>query len=229
MLENREVTRIGDTAPRGVDVRVVTATHRDLGARAAEHQFREDLLYRINVGRINLPPLRERREDIPYLVHNFLVKGNRMVDKPTPVCGEQAMAALTAYDWPGNVRELRNVVELAMIRCKGNRIETRDLSPEVLGGKTVAAGVKTAVPSGRPVRETLDARVLRSYKEHGGDVQATATALGLTVPSLYRKCPRVFEQALAMAMKQTGGRIAEAAELMGLSRATLYRKIHAGD
>src|SRR5690606_14289225 len=105
VLQDKQVTRLGETTSRHVDARVVVATHRDLPVEVREGRFRADLLYRIRVGRIRLPPLRERREDIPLLAKRFLADLRAEMGKPVSAVSTEAMRALTAYPWPGNVRE----------------------------------------------------------------------------------------------------------------------------
>ena len=231
VLETREVTRIGETQTRKVNVRVVAATHQDLAQLCLEKKFREDLLYRIKVGRIHLPPLRERREDIPYLVHHFLDRGTPLIQKKVRVCEEAAMGRLLGFSWPGNIRELRNAVEFAMIRCRQDRITVDDLPPEISvppASPVPRPGVTLPVAAPEmPLQTSADfsSRALHLFYQSGGDVEATARACGVSLPSLYRRSPETFKAALDHAMKQTGGKMAEAAGILGLSRATLYRRL----
>jgi DNA-binding NtrC family response regulator len=132
-LENGEVVPVGsDGAATRVDVRVISATNRNLHDMVAKGLFREDLLYRINVGQIEVPPLRERREDIPMLAWTFVKEFAATFGKPIEHIDEASMAALVAHAWPGNVRELRNVVERAMILSRGPTLHI-ELSPLRVG------------------------------------------------------------------------------------------------
>ena len=131
VLQDKQVTRLGETASRKVDVRVVVATHRDLSEEVSEGRFRADLLYRIRVGRIRLPALRERREDIPLLTKRFLADLRAEIGKPVSGVSNEAMRVLTGYAWPGNVRELRSALEFAVIRTRSERIQPDDLPPEL--------------------------------------------------------------------------------------------------
>jgi formate hydrogenlyase transcriptional activator len=122
VLEERQIERLGNPNPIRVDVRIVAATHRNLAQRIADHTFREDLFYRLNVFPIQVPPLRHRVEDIPLLVWRFVDEFSKAFGKKIDMISRQNMAALQRYDWPGNIRELRNVVERAMIVARGSRL-----------------------------------------------------------------------------------------------------------
>lgn len=129
-LQEGEVDRIGGTKPVKVDVRPIATSNRDLLQRIKEGKFREDLYFRLNVIHLHIPPLRERREDIPLLVHHFLEKYSRLNGRPLRELSPKAMKALLDYHWPGNVRELENVIHRAVLFSRGERIEERDLRLE---------------------------------------------------------------------------------------------------
>jgi len=129
-LQDGEVRPVGSNKARHVDVRIVAATNRALAQRVKDGQFREDLYYRLAVLTLELPPLRDRREDIPALV-NFLLRRQEQEHMPTALASAAAQAALQAYDWPGNIRELQNELVRSAAFCDGGTIEPRDLSPEV--------------------------------------------------------------------------------------------------
>jgi len=131
VLQESEVRRVGDTRSRRVDVRVLTATARDLKEEVAEGRFRDDLYYRLNVVEIAIPPLRERREDIPLLARHFLAAVARKEGRPVPELAPDALEVMTAYRWSGNVRELENFIEKTMIFCRGERIDMASLPWEV--------------------------------------------------------------------------------------------------
>src|SRR5262249_19205753 len=146
----RQIRRVGGTALIDVDVRLVSATNRDLRESVARGHFREELYYRVNVIEIRLPALRERAGDVKLLAHDFLKKyGGGRVSR----CEDDALAALEAYPWPGNVRELQNVVERACALADGDAITRRDLPDHVLHGAALGAGVGVGAAS-------LDARLL---------------------------------------------------------------------
>jgi transcriptional regulator with PAS, ATPase and Fis domain len=131
VLQEREFSPVGSDVVRRVDLRVIAATHRDLEKMVREGLFREDLLYRLDVYKINVPPLRDRREDIPLLADTFLQTFRAEMDKPVEGFSDEALAALSAYDWPGNVREMRNAVERSLLSCRGTRVERYDLPDKV--------------------------------------------------------------------------------------------------
>ena len=133
VLQEREFERLGSTRTKKVDVRIVAATHRDLEEMILEKQFRSDLYYRLNVVPISIPPLRERPEDIPLLVHHFLREAARRMNKTIDTVPPDTMDALTDYQWPGNIRELENVVERAVILSPGSvlRVPLRDLQTRI--------------------------------------------------------------------------------------------------
>lgn len=132
VLQEREIERIGDTKPRAIDVRIIAATHRDLRDLVQEGRFREDLYYRLSVVPLVIPPLRERREDIPYLVDHFLAKYGEKRFRVT----REAMQVLLNYDWPGNVRELENAIHRAVVLTSGEVIDVDALPPHLLSGPT---------------------------------------------------------------------------------------------
>ncbi len=138
VLEDRTFFRIGGEAEVKVDVRVISATNRDLEAAVAHGQFRQDLLFRLNVFTIRVPPLRERREDIPLLIATFLRELGRALSKPKRKISLPTLRLLTGYDWPGNVRQLRNVLERALILCAGQEILPEHLPPEITGQRDPA-------------------------------------------------------------------------------------------
>jgi len=136
LLQEREFERLGSTRTKKVDVRVVSATHRNLEEMILERQFRSDLYYRLNVFPIFIPPLRERQEDIPLLVQHFVREAARRMNKMTHTVPTETMAALTQYHWPGNIRELENVIERAVILSPGSvlHVPSRDLQSRITPG-----------------------------------------------------------------------------------------------
>jgi two-component system response regulator HydG len=196
VLQEREVRRVGDNRPTRVDVRVIAATHRELKAEVAAGRFREDLFYRVNVFPVLLPPLRDRRDDVPLLAAHFLEKHASALRKEIAAFEADALRALTGYPWPGNVRELENAIERAVAVTKGAKIELRDLPPDVTGAQEGA--IPGEVLAKMPYREAVDLardRVSRDYltvimREHEGNVTHAAQRAGMERESLHRLLKR---------------------------------------
>jgi len=183
-LQEKEVTRVGSLQVIKVDVRIIAATNKDLLKCVKEQTFREDLFYRLSVVPIVLPPLRERREDIPLLANHFLEKYNKKREKSVAAISDQAMSVLTEYDWPGNVRELENVIERAVVLARSGVIEPTDLWYYELGGKT------TLVSDADEVKSLADAErehIIRILKMFDGHIGKTSGALGIDRKTLRLK------------------------------------------
>ncbi len=192
VLTDQSFTRVGGQRTVKVDVRVVSATGRDLMEEINEGRFREDLYYRLNVVPVVIPPLAERREDIPALVEHFAAHYANERRVPNPEVADDAMVALQSYDWPGNVRQLRNVVERTVILTPGDRIGRIDvdlLPAEVLRGEGDGAG--TSAMMGAPLREareTFEREYLRvQIRRFSGNISRTATFIGMERSALHRK------------------------------------------
>jgi len=186
VLQESRLERVGGTETLEVDVRIIAATNKDLLAEAAEHRFREDLYYRLNVVPIQVPPLRERREDIPLLVAHFLERYSRELGVPMRKVHPEALEKLKNYRWPGNVRELGNMIERLLIMASGDQILAADIpgSGEAMGGD-VALFEATNF---QDFKERSEAAFLaRKIKEWNGNVSQTARALGMQRSHLYRK------------------------------------------
>jgi DNA-binding NtrC family response regulator len=187
-LQEREVTPVGASIPVGFDARIVAATNRNLEAEVAESRFREDLFYRLNVVEIQIPPLRERRADIPLLVRHFLAKSARNQNRPAKAIDDDALAALQAYDWPGNVRELENAVERAFV-LSGDLIMKHDLPAKIGSG-----GQRENASDEHPTLEETEKRyVLEVLDSVGNDKVQAARILGIDLSTLYRKLKRYEE------------------------------------
>jgi two-component system, NtrC family, response regulator AtoC len=177
-LEDGEVRRVGATQARRFDVRIVSATNRDIEEQVAQGRFRDDLYWRLHVLHVHLPPLRERPADIPLLAEHFL--GSRTLAR-------EAMTALTAYPWPGNVRELRNALERATAMAPAGDISVDDLPPRM---RPVGAAVDRVADASRrtlPLRELEREYILEVLRQTGGNKSRTAEILGLDRKTLYRK------------------------------------------
>ena len=194
VLTDQSFTRVGGTRVVKVDIRVVSATGRYLQDEIAEGRFREDLYYRLNVVPVAIPPLTDRREDIPALVEHFVAHYASERRVPTPEIAPDAMVALQSYEWPGNVRQLRNVVERTIILAPGNRIGRIDLDllpPEVLGRPGEGEGGGTSAIMGAPLREareSFEREYLRvQIRRFSGNISRTASFIGMERSALHRK------------------------------------------
>ena len=203
VVEDRNVTPLGSNDPVAVDVRLIAATNRDLEGGVAAGSFREDLLFRLRVVTIHLPPLRDRREDIPRLAVEFIRHFSEVHRRDVSELADAARGAMTAYAWPGNVRELRNAVERAVVLTSSDRLDVGDLPPEVSGRRAGAAAGAAEATAGAaaevPFAEAREEAVRgfeKSYLEaalerHGGNISETARTLGLHRQSLQRTLKRL--------------------------------------
>ena len=194
VLTDQSFTRVGGTRVVRVDVRVVSATARELIEEIAGGRFREDLYYRLNVVPVLIPSLSERREDIPALIQHFVAHYAAERRVPTPEVAPDAMVALQSYDWPGNVRQLRNVVERTIILAPGDRIGSIDLDllpAEVLGDQGEIGGAGATAIMGAPLREareTFEREYLRvQIRRFSGNISRTASFIGMERSALHRK------------------------------------------
>jgi len=187
-LQEEEVRPVGESKPRHVDVRVLAATARDLEGEVRSGRFREDLFYRLDVLRVRVPPLRERREDIPLLVDHFLASFAAALGKPVRELADDALAKLVAYPWPGNVRELENVIERAVILVRGERIGTRDLPPNVTAPAREAPPGGAADFSLREARRACETQAIeRALAATNGNRTHAARLLGISHRALLYK------------------------------------------
>lgn len=185
VIEYQEFERVGGEKTIHVDVRIISATNQDLKASISEHTFREDLYYRLNVVPIHVPPLRERREDIPLLVDFFLNRFCQENRKPEMVCTEPALTILRGYDWPGNVRQLRNLIERLVILCPQQHIDVEDIPEDLL--YTDADGINTQSPL-RDARHEFEGRfILNCLQANDWNITETSKQLGIERTNLHRK------------------------------------------
>jgi DNA-binding NtrC family response regulator len=182
-LQEREVKPVGSTERIPISTRVIAATNRDLETAVRDGQFRQDLFFRLNVVQIKIPPLRERKTDIPVLVNAFLEKSSDLEGNIRTI-SEDAMVHLTAYDWPGNVRELENTIERAVALSSGPILHVGDLPSNLQHGTA-----ENMPQSGEllPLEEMERRAILRALREAGGDKLAAARLLGIGKTTLYRK------------------------------------------
>ena len=178
VLQEREVRRVGETRTRRVDVRLVTATNRDLPTELSRGTFRADLYFRLRVVELHVPPLRDRRDELAHLVRTLVPIIAARLGRPIPECSDAARAALLTYRWPGNIRELEHALEHACVVCAGPMIDLEDL-PEDLHRRPLRA-VRAIVDRERELAETMVAQC-------GGDRRLAAAALGMSVSTLKRR------------------------------------------
>jgi DNA-binding NtrC family response regulator len=184
-LERREVVPVGANSATPIDVRVISATNVARRELADEATFRQDLLYRLNTVEIELPPLRERAEDIPVLADHFMRTYARKYGRPIRRLSPEAMAAIVAYPWPGNVRSLRHALERAVILCEGDTLRLGDFPLP-----RVDRGMAAADEAGRPATTLAEVErqtIAGALQRHAGNVSHAAKELGITRTSLYRR------------------------------------------
>jgi len=203
VLEERKIRRLGGRSEVEVDVRVLCATNRDLKDDIKRGRFREDLYFRLHVFTIDLPPLKERREDVPLLVHHFIEKFNAETGKRVQGVNAAAMAVLQGYAWPGNIRELRNTVERAMILVDGDVIGEEQLPPDMQASRPEAATLR--VPLGIPIDDVEKEYILASLQRNGGNKARTAEILGISEKTLYNKLNRYAAEARSRAGEPAAG------------------------
>ncbi|MGN6553757.1 MAG: sigma-54-dependent transcriptional regulator [Verrucomicrobiota bacterium] len=217
VLQSGTFERVGGNTPIKVDVRVIAATNKPLEEAVAARQFREDLFYRLNVVRIPMPPLRERREDVRLLVNYFLKKFARDQKSAPKSVSTSVIKTLEHYHWPGNVRELENVVRRALVVSKGDAILLSELPPEIATQSGTAANVSSS--STAPLGATVDAS--------GNDAVGLARRLfqwARKDPKL-KIIPTVERELVIQALKETSGNQVQAAKMLGITRATLRKRI----
>nr|WP_180486612.1 sigma-54 dependent transcriptional regulator [Treponema socranskii] len=184
VLQDHKIIRVGGEKTIDIDVRVIAATNRDMEKEVKEGRFREDLYYRLNVVHIAVPPLRERRDDIPLLLNAFLKEYAKENGKNVTGIDNRARALLYKYDWPGNIRELRNCIESAVVMCGGNEITPEDLPPTV--SASIAAPSIT-IPVGTTLDDAEKAIICENLAANKGNKSKTADILGIGRKTLHRK------------------------------------------
>jgi two-component system response regulator AtoC len=179
VLQEREFERLGSNKTRQIDVRIIAATNRDLRAALEEGTFREDLYYRLNVVPINIPPLRERKEDIPFLAEHFVRKLAPELGSTATSISEAAIQKLMEYHWPGNVRELENVIERSLVLCSGTVLEASDIKLEA-SPRAVKSAAVPFLPEGYTLEEYEQALIREALRRANGNKSQAARLLGLT-------------------------------------------------
>jgi len=223
-IQESEFERVGGLKTIKVDVRLITATNRDLEQEIARGNFREDLYYRLNVVPIQIPPLRKRTGDIPLLVQHIIKKFNERLKKTITGIADDALVALETHAWPGNIRELENVLERTILFCKGDRIERVDL-------QLVVPEAKSQPPEATPPRVTdrasADAAPPTSVPDDDGDDAASGEHAGSgSLKDIVRaETSRVERELIVKALDETGGNVTQAARLLKISRKSLQMKM----
>ena len=234
VLQEGEIQRVGGDKSLAVDVRVITATNKDLAQMVANGSFREDLFYRLNVVNIQIPPLSGRIDDIPALAQHFLNRYTERNRKTLKGFTPQAMDRLLRYDWPGNVRELENVVERAVILCPGEYVTEKDLPLNIAekdkGSSEAVFSAKE--PAQRPSGAAMDASKKNSRTEPSevGSFDSPENSPGNSQgsspgSSIGSSLDEIEKAAVISALEQAGGNKSEAARLLGITRRTLYNKL----
>jgi two-component system response regulator HydG len=185
VLQEGEFERLGGTRTLRVDVRLVAATHASLATLVREKRFREDLFYRLNVITIELPPLRDRREDLPLLAQHFLRRFSAKNAKPIVGFTDETTEVLQAYAWPGNVRELENVIERAVVLTRDPMISPADLPEAIVGSEPV--GRHLVIPIGTPLEDVEDRLIEETLRYTKGDKTLAAKLLGIATRTIYRR------------------------------------------
>ena len=219
VLQERRFQRVGGSSEIGSDFRLITATHRDLEEEVRRGRFREDLFFRVAVFELEIPPLRDRGDDVQLLADNFLDDFTRRETRPRPRLSPEARRVLAAHPWPGNGRELQNAIERAALVARDGLIRSRDLPRRVLRG-----------PDGEPVGRPGAAPPAEEGPPEGGpqeaatDEPAGRRATGRTAQG-YKTLEEIERDAIAEALERSGGNLSEAVRQLGIGRTTLYRKL----
>tara|TARA_B100000749_G_scaffold145075_1_gene111321 strand:- start:1016 stop:1732 length:717 start_codon:yes stop_codon:yes gene_type:complete len=215
VLQNGTIERVGGNKPIVVDVRIIAATNKQLEEAVASKEFREDLFYRLNVVRVSLPTLRERREDIPLLIDYFLKTIASAEERKPKSILEDAQELLVRHDWPGNVRELENVIRRTIVMSKGEAIRADDLPTDIRPGGSGPAGTSHALGQAElPSATANDIGTVAATLFHWAKEQSDLAVL-----------PAVERELIAHALRETNGNQVRAARLLGITRATLRKRI----
>ncbi|HEX4453533.1 MAG TPA: sigma-54 dependent transcriptional regulator [Kofleriaceae bacterium] len=218
-IQESEFERVGGLKTIKVDVRLVTATNRDLEAEIGRGNFREDLYYRLNVVPLHIPPLRKRAGDIPPLVTHIIKKFNERLKKSITGIADDALAALETHAWPGNIRELENVLERTILFTQGDRIERADLQ---LAPSNAPEPPRTITSSPAPLATTNDSQSMPILVD---DVDDSAEVSGSLKDAVRAETARVERELIVKALDETGGNVTQAARLLKISRKSLQMKM----
>ncbi len=226
VLQEREIERVGDSQKRKVNIRIITATHRDLLGMVVEGKFREDLYYRLKVFPITLPPLKARKDDVPLLVGKFIEKMNEKSGKEIENVSQPAMKALLDYHWPGNVRELENAIEHAFVLCNGPLIELDDLPREIKEmGLTPLTTIQPAINanSPQPYQSIQTNPYNQNYQSFSNlSIPATAPTFNNTAPPKPRR-PKIKKEELLTLLDECDWNKKEAGRRLGVSHTAIWK------
>jgi transcriptional regulator with GAF, ATPase, and Fis domain len=221
-IQESEFERVGGIKTLKVDVRLITATNRDLEAEIARGNFRDDLFYRLNVVPILIPPLRKRTGDIPLLVQHIIKKFNERLKKNIGGIADDALAALEAHGWPGNIRELENVLERTILFCQNERIERADLQL----GSTGAEPPPAPAPAAAPVAVGAGAPGGSDDDDDDEGEDSGGTEISGSLKDIVRaETSRVERELIVKALDETGNNVTQAARLLKISRKSLQMKM----
>jgi transcriptional regulator with PAS, ATPase and Fis domain len=185
VLQEKTYEPIGGVSSVKADVRIITATNKSLDQLVKQSKFREDLYYRVNVMKLVLPPLRDRKEDIPLLVDHFISRFNSVHNKNICCVTNEVTASLLAYDYPGNVRELENIIEHCFVLCEGEIIEARHLPASIHPGSKLGKAQVVGEPA--TIRQMEILLITQALRRNKGNKTATANELGINKSTLFRK------------------------------------------
>jgi two-component system response regulator HydG len=229
VLENKEIIRIGANEPIKVNVRLISATHRDLDKAIQEGAFRQDLYHRLKVLVVKVPPLRERREDIPLLAAHFMKELNAHHGKHATTIAEPVRRAMAAYDWPGNVRELRNFIESMIVLDSDGVLGLDDVQDSPVIEKPGLAAATTAGPSGlvgRPLTEVERYYIEQALALTEGNREEASKMLGIGERTLYRMIRDwKLQDRIDQTLRESGGDVAEAARRLEMDEGELQRRL----
>jgi transcriptional regulator with PAS, ATPase and Fis domain len=202
VLQERSFRRLGGRTEQSVDIRVLAATNADPPSAVRDGKLREDLYYRLNVFEIKLPPLRERKDDLPLLIQGFINEFNSRNQRSVVSVEPRAMSLLQAYSWPGNVRELRNIIERATIVAEGRFIEVGDLPPLAAGTDRTAAAQPSGLTPGTTVAEVERQLIMLTLQHTGGNKTRAAEMLGISLKTLHNKLNRLADEGAEKAVEK---------------------------
>jgi DNA-binding NtrC family response regulator len=218
-IQESEFERVGGIKTLKVDVRLITATNRDLEQEIQRGNFREDLFYRLNVVPLRIPPLRQRAGDIPLLVQHIIKKFNERLKKNITGIADDALAALEGHAWPGNIRELENVLERTILFCKGDRIERADLQLASPAGAPAGSPGTVPPPMGTGTNDSGSVPVIDDEDDEPAEISGSLKEV------VRAETARVERELIVKALDETGGNVTQAARLLKISRKSLQMKM----
>ena len=223
-LQEGEIDPVGAKRPVKVDVRIMSATNADLAEKTRDNLFREDLYYRLNVFPICIPPLRERREDVPALTQYFVTRFASEENKPVAGLTSEAMKLLESYSWPGNVRQLENTVFRAVVLCDTDVLDVADF-PQIAGAMGVITHERKTASAGDAGTFAASAMAPRTQTQCGPKTGSTYGLSATDIAGHMRKLEEIESEIIRMAIARYDGRMSEVARRLGIGRSTLYRKL----